>query len=478
MTARHLRSRKRRLPERAGIAAALVVGLVAATTITMTSSQAVVPPAPVAVPAGVLTLQTGAIDKIVYDRAGDGYDALNPGSDSAQTLSQAAGCKLATGGAGLVGIRGFVGTSTTQVASFLNNSIGVAEKRTGTSCYQVSAPLERLELTFDGADLTGTFSTPFVRSAYLDVELKGGSRILATASLDGAVTGYFEMQSGGSVGTTGPLPGGVTPNAIFTCSTAADSGADAGIADNCRWPISVPSWLGDDDGIDFDTLVLEAVAYPSRDRSSDDGPKGSFSLEGGADGNVATSLAAPPSTIPTGASVFELAEYFDGILPCLGTASEPGTGTEPAIDLTRLTDADKTDPTSCELIPYTLSNGDSSLQFLKPSTEPYTQFVLTVTWVLPVSAPAQVPVTKVDYELGGPVVDLGWCPDPVFTGGVLTGINDPLNNPLVTDQDGVTTNNTQFACLGSQSATVVDDQPDYVTVTEQIYLLGDVLMRK
>ena len=102
-------------------------------------------------------------------------------------------------------------------------------------------------------------------------DIPGGVRILATATLRDRPTGTWELQSGSEAALTPNST--LTPGAVrYSCNLSPDSGADSNVSDNCRWPISTPSWTGDD-GLAFDTLKLDALA-------------GSFSLEGGSDGIV------------------------------------------------------------------------------------------------------------------------------------------------------------------------------------------------
>ena len=77
-------------------------------------------------------------------------------------------------------------------------------------------------------------------SAYLDVELKGGVRILATATLRDQPAGTWELQSGSeaALARTHAHARRSSPRA----TSSPDSGADSNVSDNCRWPISTPSW--------------------------------------------------------------------------------------------------------------------------------------------------------------------------------------------------------------------------------------------
>ena len=466
------------------MAAALVGALAAAPLIAPANGATpAVAPTPVYSPAGVLSISTGATNVVELDTDLDGVadtDATNVVSldtnldgipEDFQPLNEGPRCLLsdqadpASGkpAAGLLRFDGYVGTSTTNKASFSSASLGVAEKKSGVSCYEVDAVTqERLVLTLNPTGVAGDLGPLLATSAFLDVDLKQGARILATATLDGSTVGYYELRSGSTIGTTDPLPGGVTPDEIFSCSDAADSGPDSGPNDNCRWPISMPSWIGDDD-IMFDSLTLEAIA-------------GSFALDGGADGTVSTSTPPPaefPESVQT-ASFFELVQESDGILDCdETTAAITGDGTSPGVVVKRLQNADPAQ--ACELVPYTLRNGPQSAQFLKPlDSQESAQFVITLTWTLPATDPLPVPVTYVNYEQGNPDIALAWCPDPLFSGDTLVGIANPSTAP---DQEPDLTG-TQFSCLGSQNARVVNGDPDTVIVTEQVYAYGDIFLRK
>lgn len=428
-----------------------------------TGSGNAVPPGPtIYSPSGWLTVTIGATNQVGFDLNKDGVP------EATQSLAGSNNCLLVTDES-LMKFDGFVGTSTTDKASFYQSHIGVAEKTSGTSCGRVSAPGEKLYLALNPAKVKGSVSSLLASSANLDVELKSSARILATAFRDGVAVGYYELQSGNSVGTTSPLPGGVTPNQVFRCTGSTDSGPDAGLADDCRWPISTPSWTGADDGIYFDALTLQPVS-------------GEFSLEGGADGVV---LPAPPAGFPQAGNLFELVEPIDGTLTCNAqTETEPGSSTAPEITVTRLDNASPTE--TCTLIPYTLRNSDSSARFLKPLTSQTTaQFVMTMVWTIPATSSLPLPVTTVDFESPDPRtgIPVGWCPDAQFSGNTLTGIADPLNNAAAPDLDNALSGK-QFACLGTQTSKVVQGtvagslSDDTVQVTEQIYVLGDVFLRK
>jgi hypothetical protein len=171
----------------------------------------------------------------------------------------------------------------------------------------------------------------------------------------------------------------VTPTATFACTNAADSGPDSGVNDDCRWPISSPSWLGDD-GVYFDTLSFQAV-------------NGAFSIEGGGDGDVPK---APPAGFPRRASFLELA----GELVNCGesTTTLPADLTAPQVTVRRLANAD---PTPCSADPITVTHGPLSATILKPLDQQTTaQFVLDIVWTEPVHATgtASTTATRMNFQ--------------------------------------------------------------------------------
>ncbi len=129
-----------------------------------------------------VAVQTGATSRITLNTA-DGQQG------AAQTLAPAADCGVNLGAATsqLLTLRGSTGgAASATLASYLGGSIGVKEKKSGTSCYQVGAPSESLELGLGQGLRTALGPDAVATSAYLDVELKGSARILATARLGGS----------------------------------------------------------------------------------------------------------------------------------------------------------------------------------------------------------------------------------------------------------------------------------------------------
>jgi hypothetical protein len=389
---------------------------------------------------------------------GAGITLNGPGSQGAtETLGAGPNCGLSRNtGADLVTLSGSTGGSFSEsLASYASGSIGVKEKKSGTSCYQVNAVTDEALRIGLGPDVSTILGDDAVAtSAYLDVELKGGVRILATATLDDEPVGRFELQSGSESNTT-PTAGAVP----FDCNLSPDSGADSNVSDNCRWPISAPSWTGDD-GVVFDTLTLDVLA-------------GSFSLEGGSDGTV--QVPAPNST--PNASIIEIAA---DTIDCGGqTAPEPGVGDAPSVTVYRLANADADEP--CQLVPYALESAPLSAQFLKPlDSQTSAQFIWDVTWRLAPTAGGTLPALTIDYEFpaeeaGQDLVTLGWCPDAMYVGGVFVGYPQGLP-PSALDQEPDLAL-TQFACVISRSAQSVDAEADYVSLNDDVYVYGDARLR-
>jgi hypothetical protein len=403
-----------------------------------------------------LAIQTGATSRITLNTVAGQQGA-------AQTLAPAADCGVNLGAASsqLLTLRGSTGGApSASLASYASGSLGVKEKKTGVSCYQVNAPSESLELGLGQGLRTALGADAVATAAYLDVELKGSARVLATASRNGTVVGTYEVQSGSSIGKPP-----VADHAPFVCTSSSDSGPDSGVNDNCRWPISAPSWLGADDGVYFDTLTLKALI-------------GSFSVEGGADGAV-----APPAPVPTpNASILEIAA---DTLNCGDTTKEVAAdGDAPQVTVFRLPNADGSEP--CSAVPYGIGNGPSFAQFVKPvDMQTSAQYIWNLGWrATPVAGSTALPLLKIDYEYPDAdptpeVTQLGWCPDATYgASGQFLGYTGRLPASLDQEPD---LDGTQFACLISRQAVAKDGSPstadDYVSVNDKVYVYGDAKMQ-
>jgi len=410
-------------------------------------------------PVGWIAIDTDSTPGITLTKT------TTPVSTTGETLSGDKACTAVLGGANLLGLRGSLGGDfAAGLASYATGSIGVKEKKSGTSCSQVNAT-ETLELKLGAATATALGVPALISTAYLDLELKQSAQILATAYRGDDEVGRFELRSGTSFS---PLTPGVPDTAVARCANGADSGPDSGVNDNCRWAVSAG------DAISFDTLTLSAV-------------QGAFSLEGGGDGPVSTTavpLVTPvPSWPSSNNSVLELVDGYEGVLDCGGSAEEPSDGDAPKVVVHRL---DNVGGVACSEVGYSLSNGSRSAQFLKPlATQPTAQFVWEVTWKLPyTAASAEIQKLTLDYETP-PTVEpttLGWCPDvrtlPLPEPWSGTGYADTT---LLPDQDNY--DGKQFACIISRDAKVVDGgaagtADDFVEAYDLVYVLGDATMRR
>lgn len=455
--------------------AAIPLGLAAAsglpTAAPVPRTPVDVTPASTAAPLAWIAIETGATSRVT----------LNQGTVSSsvatQVLQPASNCGVGqdTAANRLVTLKGSTGAAFTEaLASYASGSIGVKEKKSGTSCAQVDSSKESLQIALGAAASTALGRPVVASSAYLDVQLKQSARILATASRAGQVVALFELQSGTTVGTH-PLPG-VTPGRVATCTAGADSGPDSGVNDNCRWALSVPSWTGADDGVFFDTLTMKAVT-------------GSFSLEGGADGLV---QPAPPVAKPK-ASIIELVSPWDGVLGCdSSTITIDGAGSAPAVTVDRLGNADGA---SCVQVPYDVNTGPGYAQFLKPlDLQPTAQFVWNVTWQLPPPPAGASPATAgstalpelfLDYEVESgpgipvPATRLGYCPDwtGAKVGGHYVGYTPTQLASFADQVPNSVLPGVQFACVISRSATSADGNPDTVRVQDEVYVYGDARLR-
>ena len=418
-------------------------------------------------PLGSIAITTGAIPAISLFRGAETLPA------TVESISGDKTCAVVLGSERVLNLRGSIGGPFAEgLASYAVGSLGVKEKKSGTSCSQVNAPTtETLELKL-GAATAAAFNAPALMStAYLDLELKQSAQVLATASLGDDVVGRFELRSGTS---SLPITPAVPTTAVASCSNGADSGPDSGTGDNCRWAVSV----GDD--ISFDTLTLKAV-------------QGAFSLEGGGDGLVVTKavpLDAPLPTFPaSNASIIDIVDGYEGILGCGdSTPLEPQNGDAPGVIVHRLNNVGDA---PCTEVPYFLGNGSQFAQFLKPlDTQTEAQFVWEVTWRLPYTATTSVlPQLTLDYETGQSVrVNLGWCPDAStlptgapWTGGYSADQLAATNPVLLPDQDDFA--GKQFACVISREAQATDGgaagtADDYVLARDFVYVLGDATMRR
>ena len=315
------------------------------------------------------------------------------------------------------------GTSVNDAPGLKSGSIGVREKldaycnQVDTATFFTNPQVETLVLALDAGGLKDGFGPLKAKTPSLQLKMrsKGTVTIEATATAsDGSASQSF----------------------TYTTSSAVVGGP-------VKWDIPTGELL-------FDTLKLKSV-------------KGAFSLESG--------------------TTFPLMGSAEQVLPCGGSISEEGSGTTPGVTVTQL-DAD-----GCGSFDVILTNGPNEAKFLKPLDEKSAtaQFILNFEWTVDPAntgdtASPVLPDTTIDYESDGdpltPVnIPLRWCPSVERnTSGAFTGITDVQTNAAAADQDALP--GKQFTCILSQDSIVKNSGgKDTVTVTQQVYLLGDAAYR-
>jgi len=189
-----------------------------------------------------------------------------------------------------------------------------------------------------------------------------------------------------------------------------------------------------------------------------------------------------------------IAEPVD-LLPCGESITTDGRGQQPDVEVTRLTDADKTSDSQCDPFPYHLKAVEGGMRFLKPNGYPYSQFFLDVEWR---SDKADLEPSIVDFELikGGYPLEIPVCPDTLRdpeTGDV-TGLTPDMDlTPAglaamgVVDQDGmpgaegaVDNGLIQYVCTIDRTIKYVpeDTGAGHFRMFERMYLLGDIFIRR
>ena len=209
--------------------------------------------------------------------------------------------------------------------------------------------------------------------------------------------------------------------------------------------------------------------------------------------------APPPPPAPVSVAVVEAATVPPApvdLLPCGESITTDGKGIQPDVEVSRITDADKTSDDQCDAFPYDLKAVDRGLRFLKPNGYPFAQFFLDVEWRSDdgdITSPSYV-----DFELvkGGYAQTIPYCPYSIRdwqTGEVLGLTPDMDLTPAglaalgIVDQDGlpgaegaVDNEITNYACIISRTMKYVPDStgPGHYRVLEKVYLLGDVFIRR
>ncbi len=415
---------------RAWIASLTGATLVAALSVVTVAVPAADAAPPVQVPVGTLTLSTGAVDNLVYDKGT---------ASTADDVTQAIGTKAGTN-CTLEPTTGPLATwtATGGVPSFRSDSIGTSATTLPIlACAQINKSFSQsltlsLDRSVDGP-YGSIFGVAFANAASLDVEVKGDDALIrADVSLNGTTTGTFYLFNDAK---TSKRP-------VLTNLTVCDgdqssyyTSTDRGTKDNCTWPIS---------GVSFDRIKLTPQ-------------KGSVSLEGG--GDWGTEAAAHRSTI-------SLVALADGTVDCDASTGEVvNEGSVSGATVTRLANGDPLEP--CASLPFTLTTEGGSVTFLKPGdTQGSAQFTLALTRNVPAST--GVEALLVDWEDGTAEYDLPWCQPPFL------GSGGSFNYANLTSGDDASsiTSGIKYACQYDIDVTLEDDGS--LTISDSVYFTGDI----
>lgn len=319
--------------------------------------------------------------------------------------------------ADLLQITGSVGESPDGKAGFKNGSIGVFEfeDENSSQCFRVDP---------------GSFTPKELLNLKLGDDLVD---FLGPLKANAASFTLLKQQSG-NLTVTATFYSGAT--LVRTETVGSPKSAKAGTV----FALTVPP------GTVFDRVTLEAAG-------------GAFSL--------------------IGRTTFDLVSEAEYRMSCKqgenSITEQGGTTTE-----TTITYTGNADGSNCTNgFGVRLDTDDpSGFTFLKPTTvAPTAEFIVHRDWSIPLPGTgfAQVPATLVDFANTPATEDdvpIDWCPDAVFAEGThdLTGVSATPTEDLYNGQVGV-----QYACVGTQSAEARGGQ---LIVSEQIYLYGDVIMRK
>ena len=159
-------------------------------------------------------------------------------SGLSQSISSTGKCGLSLGGPSSLAVLSAAGGLGS--VGLGPDSIGVYDGPKGVACYRITASLGE-SVTFGlGADVAASpliDANAFYRLE-LDVEVKQNAEFLLQILAGSAVTDEFRLRSGTSIvaGEGSPDPG--SPDHIFNCGAASDSGPDSGLRDNCRWIVN------------------------------------------------------------------------------------------------------------------------------------------------------------------------------------------------------------------------------------------------
>lgn len=198
------------------------------------------------------------------------YGSVDPGS--AATVQPVTvgnqGCEISPLTGALVTLSSNAGPGGIKGPGYVDFGVGVKSGgANGTPCAELDGQ-EKLTIT----------SNNVWKSARLDVEVKGGVRVVAEFRGPSGLVSTHELLTGSSIAAYNaannpdevPAPGPIyratttATDAIAACADPNDSGPDANIKDNCLWSV--------DPGAPFTSITLYAK-----------NGVGSVSLEGGAD---------------------------------------------------------------------------------------------------------------------------------------------------------------------------------------------------
>jgi hypothetical protein len=415
----------------ASITGATVVAALSVVTVAVPAADAA---PPVEVPAGTITLSTGAVDNLVYDKgtasaADDVVQAIGTKPGTNCTLDPTTG-PLATWSA------------TGGVPSFRSDSIGTSATSLAIlACAQINKSFgQSLTLKLDRTP-GGVYSTPFglafANAASLDVEIKGDDALVrADTYLDGVLSGTFYLFN-----DEDSYRKPTVANLTVCNSDQYSYSYDRGLKDNCRWNLS---------GVRFDKLTIT----PQR---------GSVSLEGG--GDYGTAAAANRTTI-------SLAALADGTVDCgVSAGSATSEGSVSSVTIDRIDNGDPAD--SCAPLPFTLRTDGGSAQFIKPgNTQTSAQFTVSLTRTFP--ANIGIPPLLVDWEDGTPEYEVPWCAPG------LRNADGTFNYAVLQDSpstyDASETLGIQYACSFGMDPTY-DNGTGKLTVVDSVYFTGDIKLR-
>ncbi len=250
--------------------------LIAALAATAARGEAVPAPPPGFPAKGVLQLQLGKANRVVYVPPAPPATGSAPSPQVIETIRRN-DCRVAQPSAvRLLDFQATQGSSAVPVG-LVAGSMGAYSGSQGTPCSRISAPLAHA-LTVDlGPSLAAAIPDVAFHRLELDIEAKGNLSLELQVLIGGVAVKSYYLRTGSSIvsGEGSNVPGAP----IFNCSAASDSGPDSGARDNCRWVI-------DELGEGFRLVPLA----------------GEGSLEGGSDG--------------TGLSLVYLTQGDIGVLGC------------------------------------------------------------------------------------------------------------------------------------------------------------------